>query len=408
MKPFIFFFLALYISVCAFSQSGPQPCVVFTTNNGTNDVLWRMKAGLPAVYENISDALDAYSLYSGIHKGPVSISQNGEWFIFRSTRFDAASAANGEAITLAKYDMSVIETPMNPNPNWYYGEGLAQVSNDGQSFIYVDAGSVHSRDVFKVNKVTATSWSPPVNLTANSAFSYNTNPRFSEDQSKVIFNASEDPYIASNISMTDFAGNVTMLLATTDIAACGLLNSGNLLTDGTLIFEAETDAERIWTKNTSASYSAINTSMTNDNSPCIARSKILSLSLPGSTHQIKMMNMDGSNPIMLTSSNALFDEVMDIGISGATYMQTTALAMSAKQSIDFELFPNPSNGHFTLKLPENTGTYQIQITDIKGQILFSESATNAIQEIKLNLAKGLYFLNIRNEKGTAYKKILIE
>lgn len=408
MKQVILFFFTLSISVFAFSQAGPQPCVVFTSNNGTNDILWRMKASLPAVYENISEALDAHALYPGIHKGPVSISQNGEWFIFRSTRFDAASAANGEAITIAKYDMSVIETPMNPNPNWYYGEGLAQVSNDGQSFIYVDAGPVHNRDVFKVNKVTATSWNPPVNLTANSTFSYNTHPRFSEDQNKVIFNASEDPYIASNIAMTDFSGNVTMLVATSDIAGCGLLNSGNLLTDGTLIFEAETDAERIWTKNTSASYSAINTSMTNDNSPCIARNKILSLSLPNTTHQIKMMNMDGSNPIMLTNANALFDEVMDIGIGGATYMQTTALAISEKQSIDFELFPNPSNGEFTLKLPENTGTYQIQIADIKGQILFSEIATNTIQEMKLNLAKGLYFLTITTENGFAHKKIIME
>ena len=292
MKHFLFSALCILLFFSAAAQGTEPYCSVFTTDDGGNDKLWRVKIATPAVYESITDALDAHALFPGYHKGPVSISRNGEWFIFRSTRFDGESAANGEAITIAKTDMSVIETPKNPNPSWYYGEGMLQVSDDGQTILYVDAGTSHSRDVFKVEKVTATSWGTPVNLTGTSPYDYNTYPRFSYDATnRIVFNASNDPYIASNLGLTDLSGNVSMLIAATDISGCDLVNSGNLLADGSLYFEGETDAERIWVKNSSGTISALNTTMTNDNSPVFAGSKIVSLQLPNSLHHLQMSSL---------------------------------------------------------------------------------------------------------------------
>jgi len=59
------------------------------------------------------------------------------------------------------------------------------------------------------------------------------------------------------------------------------------------------------------------------------------------------------------------------------------------------IYPNPSNGTFTLTVENNTNT-SIKITDVLGNIVFETSITKQSTTINLN-ASGVYFYQVKNE-----------
>ncbi len=79
-----------------------------------------------------------------------------------------------------------------------------------------------------------------------------------------------------------------------------------------------------------------------------------------------------------------------------------------------EVFPNPSNGNFTLtnKTYENLTNLNLNIFNFNGQIVFSGKnisiAKNEDFQIRvIDLPFGMYFLELKNEKKLIQKKILI-
>jgi hypothetical protein len=73
----------------------------------------------------------------------------------------------------------------------------------------------------------------------------------------------------------------------------------------------------------------------------------------------------------------------------------------------FSVYPNPSSGMFTLNSKITNG--EISICNVLGEIVFSSKINSSVTTIDLSdAAGGIYFVNVRTEKGSFTEKIIIQ
>lgn len=76
---------------------------------------------------------------------------------------------------------------------------------------------------------------------------------------------------------------------------------------------------------------------------------------------------------------------------------------------EITIHPNPSNGLFTATLTKNT--HQLYVTTLNGQVILQKNISTNTKKVKLNLIgqpRGIYFLNLRTDKGTIHRKLVLE
>jgi hypothetical protein len=72
-----------------------------------------------------------------------------------------------------------------------------------------------------------------------------------------------------------------------------------------------------------------------------------------------------------------------------------------------KIYPNPTNGEFTVELLSTNNTY-ITITNVLGQIIKTQKA-ELINQINLNLFdKGIYFISVIENNQSVYKGSIIK
>lgn len=78
----------------------------------------------------------------------------------------------------------------------------------------------------------------------------------------------------------------------------------------------------------------------------------------------------------------------------------------------FKLYPNPSKGSFTVEFKELTSSFSVEVFDATGKTIFEnnyEQFSGLIQTINLDKpSTGVYFVNVKSDKGLATKKLIIE
>ena len=78
----------------------------------------------------------------------------------------------------------------------------------------------------------------------------------------------------------------------------------------------------------------------------------------------------------------------------------------------FDIYPNPTNGAFTVSLlnQASTGQYYVSILSIYGQIIEEKSFTGIISFETSTWAKGMYFVELEDENGirVGTKKVVVE
>ena len=74
-----------------------------------------------------------------------------------------------------------------------------------------------------------------------------------------------------------------------------------------------------------------------------------------------------------------------------------------------EVFPNPSAGAFTVKVPQELIGYQIQVQDINGKSVFTEKVNQYVHEVGIDhLSAGIYWVRISNDQHIWQQKLVIE
>ncbi len=81
----------------------------------------------------------------------------------------------------------------------------------------------------------------------------------------------------------------------------------------------------------------------------------------------------------------------------------------SKINNQFTIYPNPSNGIFTIDLHSSAGQCSVLITNITGKTIYNSiiNSKSSIVNLK-NQPKGVYFINIQTETGIYIQKLIIQ
>ncbi len=76
---------------------------------------------------------------------------------------------------------------------------------------------------------------------------------------------------------------------------------------------------------------------------------------------------------------------------------------------DFEIYPNPSTGAFTIRIPAGSTDYDATITDITGKVAKVFRLTSPVTQLNPNLQPGLYFIKLTNNTTaeSCTKKLIV-
>ncbi len=86
---------------------------------------------------------------------------------------------------------------------------------------------------------------------------------------------------------------------------------------------------------------------------------------------------------------------------------TTAIKEN-KNSISADLYPNPSNGYFSLQFNEYN-TYKVEVLNLQGKTIYVNETTGDFLKLNVNASSGIYLLRITaNNKDIKLMKILVE
>lgn len=96
----------------------------------------------------------------------------------------------------------------------------------------------------------------------------------------------------------------------------------------------------------------------------------------------------------------------------ASEFKTNVLANEQFLQNNFSVYPNPSKGSFTIEFKELTDSYSVEVFDLTGKTIYENNyaqSSDLMQEINLkNIVNGVYFMNIKSDKGITTKKLIVQ
>ncbi|MCF8460866.1 MAG: T9SS type A sorting domain-containing protein [Flavobacteriales bacterium] len=119
----------------------------------------------------------------------------------------------------------------------------------------------------------------------------------------------------------------------------------------------------------------------------------------------------GTNAVQVTwaGSGSIEVDMTDDGCSGNETMAITATPIGIDEAagINASIYPNPSNGIFTLRL-DNIETLNIRIMDVSGKVVRAERLAGAnLYTIDLTPVKtGVYIMEIETATGRTFKRLV--
>jgi hypothetical protein len=101
------------------------------------------------------------------------------------------------------------------------------------------------------------------------------------------------------------------------------------------------------------------------------------------------------------------------GISSIIHASLVPNRIAEVPALDFSVYPNPSNGNFTLIFNDQVnGVNRIEILGISGNVLYAEfnisGNTKTYQMHLQELPEGIYFLKVYTESAIGYEKIIVQ
>ncbi len=252
----------------------------------------------------------------------LNSSSNGQHYVFETGDIDPACAGSF-CLAIGPANAPAASTLVTEGGNRIENaEGISAVNNEGNVVVFAASGKGHDRDLFVTRRIPE-GWSLAEPITAGSSFAWNDFPSIHPDGTRVVFdcgvvaNAGE----GGNLCEVGIHGDGFHTVVTADDAPVGVSHRGPLhhahyAHDGSIVFEADWDGERIWRKNGPMVKNLSTQVFGNDNSPCVLPDgRIVSLwtngpQNPANNHEIKMMGLEGTAPKMLLTGI----DVSDIGL----------------------------------------------------------------------------------------------
>jgi hypothetical protein len=252
-----------------------------------------------------------------------AVSRNGDWITVSSTR-TSPDCAGWSCVAESDNDLASPETILSGG-DVIHAAGRTAVSCDGQTLVYPeDRAGPNAIDLFVVRKSGST-WSSPKLLTGDSPHAFNELPVLSSDAEHVLFDCGPTEYGQRGSGICEVGIDGSGFHRIIDPAKDSPLGNGSsnnaahhadYAPDGSIVFEADWEAEQIWRRAPNGEITRPMPSQSNDNTPCVLPGGYIAslwLGRPGTAglHELKVMAPDGSSFEVVTPNV----DVEDIGMS---------------------------------------------------------------------------------------------
>ncbi|WP_027184359.1 hypothetical protein [Desulfovibrio inopinatus] len=273
--------------------------------------LIRPQAGATPI--DVSARLD--SSFSAGDDSWLNISPNGEWLLLETERFGCTGWA---CLARVSIDFTQGET-VGTGANLVHSEGFSAIDSTGNLVVYSSTDGPHDVDLYAITRVSGV-WGTPLLLTQSSTFSRNEQPAISEDGHTTLFNCRnfEEPTTAS-ICEVGTDGSGFRVVTTPSDTPAGVTTVGQALhqpdyaLQGNIVYEGDWGGEAIYTLPAGQTTPVrVNAQYNNDNSPCVLPTGVIAslwLDRPGGqgVHELKIMDADGQNGVVLLQDIDVFD-----------------------------------------------------------------------------------------------------
>ncbi len=117
-----------------------------------------------------------------------------------------------------------------------------------------------------------------------------------------------------------------------------------------------------------------------------------------------------------STANTVYVEVTENGCMATDTLIITVMddnsINNTLNNVNVSIYPNPSNGQFTMDIEGLNGNFNMTIIDLSGQVVYTNSLTatnnfNTKVDVR-NLAKGVYYIKLSNNDGVKTSKLIIK
>lgn len=125
--------------------------------------------------------------------------------------------------------------------------------------------------------------------------------------------------------------------------------------------------------------------------------------LMGARDSIHRAIMQGDYYCVFTNNDGCFKSTDTLNV--------TVIGIQENESKQFKIFPNPSNGNVKIQLAEGTTIQSIRLLSVVGNSVWQISDIYSKQLLELNwghLSKGIYWLELSDQKQSYYEKVIIQ
>jgi len=113
------------------------------------------------------------------------------------------------------------------------------------------------------------------------------------------------------------------------------------------------------------------------------------------------------NPITTcASSNCPIKPNAAIGSSSTN--QALPILTVENETLDFEIYPNPNSGIFTVKVDSKFINGQLFIYDIAGRVVYQSKLSREIANVASEFAEGVYFVTLLKGEEVISKKMIVK
>ncbi len=120
---------------------------------------------------------------------------------------------------------------------------------------------------------------------------------------------------------------------------------------------------------------------------------------------------EGSVEVVVTCGSCSITVSLDVIISD-TLPRCTISGIDEVSNLDFSIYPNPSNGSFTIQTEDiNAGSIRIEVFNLLGKVVYSleeMASPSYTKDVKLDAVSGIYFVRLNAGQNTVVRKVIIK